>query len=87
MPTWSLTGIRDAVYRERDLIMPCIWVCGNQENEIVVIDPKAKNPISGQTVPKVIAKLGDFYGIDDDGVAQGFLFPANPAFNWDARSM
>ncbi len=64
-----------------------IWVCSNQEDEIVVIDPMAKNPISGQTVPKVIAKLGDFYGIDDDGVAQGFLFPASPAFSPDGRTL
>jgi sugar lactone lactonase YvrE len=41
-----------------------IWVCSNQEDEIVVIDPKATNPITGKTLPKVIAKLGDFYGID-----------------------
>ena len=64
-----------------------IWVCANQEDEIVVIDPKAKNPISGQTVPKVIAKLGDFNGIDKNGIAQGFLFPASPAFSRDGRTL
>lgn len=26
-------------------------------------------------MPKVIAKLGDFNGIDSKGIAQGFLFP------------
>jgi len=64
-----------------------IWVCANQEDEIVVINPKAKNPISGQTVPKVIAKLGDFNGIDSRGIAQGFLFPASPAFSPDGRTL
>jgi len=64
-----------------------IWVCANQEDEIVVIDPKAKDPVSGETVPKVIAKLGDFYGIDEHGVAQGFLFPASPAFSPDGRTL
>ena len=64
-----------------------IWVCANQEDEIVIIDPKAKNPVSGQTVPKVIAKLGDFYGIDDNGIAQGFLFPASLAFSKDRQTL
>jgi len=64
-----------------------IWVCANQEDEIVVIDPKAKNPVSGQTVPKVIAKLGDFYGVDDNGIAQGFLFPASLAFSKDGQTL
>ncbi len=64
-----------------------IWVCANQEDEIVVIDPNAKNPVSGQTVPKVIAKLGDFGGIDNNGIAQGFLFPASPAFSKDGSTL
>lgn len=64
-----------------------LWVCANQEDEIVVIDPKAKNPVDGTTVPKVIAKLGDFNGIDDDGIARGFLFPASPAFSKDGRTL
>lgn len=64
-----------------------IWVCANQEDEIVVIDPKAKNPVSGQIVPKVIAKLGDFNGIDNDGIARGFLFPASPAFSKDGHTL
>lgn len=64
-----------------------IWICANQEDEIVVVDPKAKNPVSGQTVPKVIAKLGDFYGIDRHGIAQGFLFPASLAFSRDGSTL
>jgi sugar lactone lactonase YvrE len=41
-----------------------IWICANQEDEIVIVDKTGK----------VIAKLGDFYGIDKNGIAQGFLF-------------
>ena len=48
-----------------------IWICANQEDEIVVIDKTGK----------VIAKLGDFDGIDHHGIAQGFLFPASLAFS------
>jgi sugar lactone lactonase YvrE len=64
-----------------------IWVCANQEDEIVVIDPSARNPVDGTTVPKVIAKLGDFNGIGNNGIAKGFLFPASPAFSKDGGTL
>lgn len=44
-----------------------IWVVANQSDEIVVLDPTGK----------VIAKLGDFEGIDHHGAAVGLLFPAS----------
>jgi sugar lactone lactonase YvrE len=50
-----------------------MWICSNQEDEIVVID----------TTGKVIAKLGDFRGIGPDGIVRGFLFPASLAFSND----
>jgi sugar lactone lactonase YvrE len=53
-----------------------IWICANQEDEIVVIDKTGK----------VIAKLGDFNGIDN-GVAKGFLFPASLAFSPDGKTL
>ncbi len=53
-----------------------IWVCANQEDEIVVVNKTGK----------VIAKLGDFYGIED-GVPQGFLFPASLAFSVDGKTL
>jgi sugar lactone lactonase YvrE len=85
-PTILITGINApdgiAVDRKGNL-----WVCANQEDEIVVIDPKAKNPLTGDTLPTVIAKLGDFYGIDQNGIAQGFLFPASPAFSADGQTL
>src|SRR5262249_20223404 len=54
-----------------------IWVCANQEDEIVVVDKTGK----------VIAKLGDFRGIDEHGIVQGFLFPASPAFSRDGQTL
>jgi DNA-binding beta-propeller fold protein YncE len=54
-----------------------MWICANQEDEIVVID----------TTGKVIAKLGDFRGIDEDGIAKGFLFPASLAFSRDGATL
>lgn len=44
-----------------------IWVAANQEDEIVVVEPKEG---------RVIAKLGDFDGIEH-GKAKGLLFPAS----------
>jgi len=52
-----------------------LWVAANQADEIVVIDPTGK----------VIAKLGDFDGVDKDGVPHGLLFPASPAFSEDGE--
>ena len=54
-----------------------LWVCANQEDEIVVIDPTGK----------VIAKRGDFGGLDQDGIARGLLFPASPAFSKDGSTL
>jgi sugar lactone lactonase YvrE len=53
-----------------------LWVCANQEDEIEVIDKTGK----------VIAKLGDFNGIDD-GIVRGLLFPASPAFSRDGKTL
>jgi len=52
-----------------------IWVAANQADEIVVLDPTGK----------VIAKLGDFNGVDNKGVPQGLLFPASPDFSKDGN--
>jgi len=54
-----------------------LWVCANQEDDIVVIDKTGK----------VIAKLGDFNGIDERGVARGLLFPASLAFSRDGKTL
>jgi DNA-binding beta-propeller fold protein YncE len=44
-----------------------LWVAANQSDEIVVLDPTGR----------VIAKLGDFDGIEPNGAARGLLFPAS----------
>jgi sugar lactone lactonase YvrE len=49
-----------------------IWVAANQADEIVVIEP---------TQGRVIAKLGDFEGVDNHGAPNGFLFPASLVFH------
>jgi len=54
-----------------------MWICANQEDEIVVLDPTGK----------VIAKLGDFGGIDQQGIAKGLLFPASLAFSNDGGTL
>ena len=52
-----------------------IWVASNQSDEMIVLNPSGK----------VIAKLGDFRGVTDDGVPLGLLFPASPAFGLDGK--
>jgi sugar lactone lactonase YvrE len=54
-----------------------LWVCANQEDDIIVIDKTGK----------VIAKLGDFNGISDDGIVRGLLFPASLAFSKDGKTL
>ncbi len=75
-PSIFITGINapDGIMIDRH---DNIWICANQEDEIVVIDKTGK----------VIAKLGDFYGIDRHGIAQGFLFPASLAFSRDGSTL
>jgi sugar lactone lactonase YvrE len=51
-----------------------LWVCANQNDEIVVLDPTGK----------AIARLGDFGGITN-GVPQGLLYPTSPAFSADGK--
>jgi sugar lactone lactonase YvrE len=48
-----------------------LWVAANQADEIVVVNP----------LGRVIAKLGDFDGIDPHGSPVGLLFPASLVFS------
>jgi sugar lactone lactonase YvrE len=54
-----------------------LWVAANQSDEIVVVDPTGK----------VIAKLGDFDGLQKDGTPIGLLFPASPDFSKDKNTL
>jgi sugar lactone lactonase YvrE len=60
----SINGADGLIVDEDDNI----WVCANQEDEIVVIEP-----VNG----RAIAKLGDFDGLSHDGAPVGLLFPAS----------
>jgi len=53
-----------------------LWVCANQSDEIVVLDPTGK----------AIARLGDFYGVVH-GIPRGLLYPASPAFSADGKTL
>ena len=44
-----------------------LWIAANQADEVVVLNPAGK----------VIAKLGDFGGLDPRGAPRGLLFPAS----------
>ena len=44
-----------------------LWVAANQSDEIVVVDPSGR----------LLAKLGDFNGLDSHGSPKGLLFPAS----------
>lgn len=59
----SVNGADGLIIDENDNL----WVAANQADEIVVIDPTGR----------VIAKLGDFGGIDPHGAPVGLLFPAS----------
>ncbi len=61
----SINGADGLFIDERDNL----WVAANQADEIVVVDKTGR----------VIAKLGDFEGIDETGAPKGLLFPASPA--------
>jgi sugar lactone lactonase YvrE len=75
-PSIFITGINapDGIMVDGD---DNIWICANQEDEIVVVDKTGK----------VIAKLGDFGGIDPKGIARGLLFPASLAFSQDRKTL
>jgi sugar lactone lactonase YvrE len=59
----SINGADGVIIDEEDNL----WVVANQANEIVVVNPAGR----------VIAKLGDFGGIDPHGAPDGLLFPAS----------
>ena len=52
-----------------------LWVAANQNDEIVVVSPNGK----------LLARLGDFEGVDRHGLPHGLLFPASPAFSLDGE--
>ena len=59
----SINGADGLIIDEDDNL----WVAANQADEIVVVNPSGR----------VIAKLGDFGGVDPRGAPRGLLFPAS----------
>src|SRR5262249_41090641 len=54
-----------------------LWGAAHHSDQIVV----------GDKTGKVIAKLGDFEGLVNDGTPKGLLFPASPAFSRDRKTL
>lgn len=52
-----------------------LWIAANQSDEIDVLSPTGK----------LLARLGDFEGMDHHGLPHGLLFPASPAFSNDGK--
>jgi sugar lactone lactonase YvrE len=52
-----------------------LWVAANQNDEIDVVS----------STGKLLARLGDFGGVDRRGTPRGLLFPASPAFSSDGK--
>src|SRR5262245_42559759 len=61
----SLNGADGLVF---DKSSGLLWVCANQADEVVALN----------SAGKVVAKLGEFRGINRDGTPDGLLFPASP---------
>jgi sugar lactone lactonase YvrE len=61
----SLNGADGLVF---DKASGLLWVCTNQADEVVALNASGK----------VVAKLGEFRGINKDGTPDGLLFPASP---------
>jgi len=59
----SVNGADGLIIDENDNL----WIAANQADEIVVVNPAGR----------VIAKLGDFNGLDQSGAPRGLLFPAS----------
>ena len=52
-----------------------LWVVANQSDEIDVVSPGGK----------LLARLGDFDGVDRNGLPHGLLFPASLSFSNDGK--
>jgi len=52
-----------------------LWVAANQSDEIDVVSPAGK----------LLARMGDFDGVDPKGLPRGLLFPASTAFSRDGK--
>jgi len=61
----SINGADGLVFDKRSGLL---WVCANQADEVVALNANGR----------IVAKLGEFRGINRDGTPEGLLFPASP---------
>lgn len=66
----SLNGADGLVFDKRSGLL---WVCANQADEVVALNANGR----------VVAKLGEFRGINRNGTPDGLLFPASPVIVGD----
>ncbi len=66
----SLNGADGLVFDARSGLL---WVCANQADEVVALNANGR----------IVAKLGEFRGINRDGTPDGLLFPASPVIVGD----
>jgi DNA-binding beta-propeller fold protein YncE len=66
----SLNGADGIVF---DKSSGLLWVCTNQADEVVALNANGR----------IVAKLGEFRGINRDGTPDGLLFPASPVIVGD----
>jgi len=66
----SINGADGLVF---DVRSGLLWVCANQADEVVALNANGK----------IVAKLGEFRGINRDGTPDGLLFPASPVIVGD----
>ena len=66
----SLNGADGIVFDKRSGLL---WVCANQADEVVALNENGR----------IVAKLGEFRGINRDGTPDGLLFPASPVIVGD----
>ena len=66
----SINGADGLVFDKRSGLL---WVCANQADEVVALNDKGR----------IVAKLGEFRGINGNGTPDGLLFPASPVIVGD----
>ncbi len=66
----SLNGADGLVFDNESGLL---WVCTNQADEVVALNAKGR----------IVAKLGEFRGISQNGTPEGLLFPASPVIVGD----
>lgn len=67
----SINGADGLILDDQDNL----WICANQNDQIVVIDKTGK----------LLGRIGRFDGVDRNGVPQGLLFPASLVFANDGH--